>query len=267
MRYRSSKKDWKKTLQEKADIVAVAGGDGTLAKVLKELRGSGVPAALIPVGTANNVSRSLRISGDAREIVSGWRVGQRRPFDVGVVSDGDGELPFVESAGGGLFAQLMVEAREEVDRAGSLVGSEIDRALVHLRRQLEEASAADWQVEIDEVDRSGHYIGVEAMNIRHAGPSIPLARDADPGDGLLDVVLIRPDDRDALIEYIDQRLAQHEIKLPTLMTYRGTRIELEVVGVPMRIDDKVVEENGAKWSLTIEPGAVEILGAREAADR
>ncbi len=176
-------------------------------------------------------------------------------------------LPFAESAGGGLFAQLMVEASEEVDRAGSIVGHEIDRGLIHLRRQLEDAPSTAWRVTVDEVDRSGDYIAVETMNIRHAGPSIPIAPDADPGDGLLDVVLITSDERDELMDYIDQRLAQHEIRLPGLMIYRGTRIELAADGVPMRIDDKVVAQDGAQWSITIEPGAVQILGTNEAHGR
>ena len=264
MRYQSSKKDWKKALQEKADVVAIAGGDGTVAKVLKELCGSGTPAALIPIGTANNVARTLGIAGDAREIVAGWHLGESRPFDVGMVTTGKKKLSFVESAGGGLFAQLMIDAREEVDRAGSLVGGEIDRALVHLRRHVEEADAVQWKVEVDGIDRSGQFIAVEALNIRHAGPSIPVAPDAEVGDGVLDVVLIGPAEREALLDYIDQRLAQHEIKPPSFMTYRGKRVEIAVDGVPMRIDDKVVAEDGARWSIRVDAGAVTLLGTEAA---
>ena len=261
VRYQSTKKDWKKALQDKADVIVAAGGDGTAAKVLKALRGSGQRAALIPIGTANNVARTLAISGDAREIVAGWHLGDGRPFDVGVVDTGKLKLSFVESAGGGLFAQLMIEAGEHVDKAASLVGSELDRALFHLRRQVEEASTAPWKVKVDGIDRSGHFIAVEAMNIRHAGPSVPIAPDAEVGDGVLDVVLIRDDERDAMIDYIDQRLAQHEIKPPAFMTYRGNRIEMSVVGVPMRVDDKVVATDGGRWRITVDAGAVTLLGS------
>jgi len=176
------------------------------------------------------------------------------------VDAGDDKFVFLESAGGGLFAQLMVEAAQEVDKSGSLVGSELDRALVHLRRQVETAPEAQWKVEVDGVDRSGHYIAVEAMNIRHAGPSVPLAPDADVGDGLLDVVLIRPEDRDDLHDYIDKRLAQHEIRLPAFMVYRGSRISMSVDDVPMRVDDKVVAKAGGKWKVSVDPATVKILG-------
>ena len=260
VRYQSTKKDWKKALQEKADVIVAAGGDGTAAKVLKALRGSSKPAALIPIGTANNVARTLAISGDAREIVASWHLGESHAYDVGVVETDGAKLPFVESAGGGLFAELMVNAREQVDKAGSLVGSELDRALSHLRRQVEDVSAAAWKVEVDGIDRSGHYLAVEAMNIRHAGPSVPIAPDAEVGDGQLDVVFIREEERDAVIDYIDQRLAQHEIRPPAFMTYRGRRVELSVRGTPMRIDDNVVAADGGKWSITVDAGAVKLLG-------
>jgi len=267
VRYRSSKKDWRKGLQEKADVIAIAGGDGTVAKVLKELRGSELPAALIPIGTANNVARTLGVSGDAREIVAGWDRDESHAFDVGLIADGDRELLFVESAGGGLFAQLMIDASAEVDKAGSLVGSEMDRALIHLRRQIEEAPVPEWKVEVDGISRSGHFIAVEAMNIRHAGPSIPIAPDAETGDGLLDVVFIREDERDALVDYIDQRIAQHEIRPPAFMTFRGKHVEMSVRGAPMRIDDKVVADDGARWSISVDAGAVSILGAPGATAR
>jgi diacylglycerol kinase family enzyme len=261
VRYRSTKKDWKRALHDKSDLVVIAGGDGTVAKVLRELRGSGMPAGLIPIGTANNVARTLGISGDAREIVAGWQLGDDRPYDVGLADSGKRQMSFVESAGGGLLAQLMLDADEHVEKAGSLVGSELDRALHHLRRQVQEAPAAAWKVQVDGIDRSGHYIAVEAMNIRHAGPSVPIAPDAEVGDGILDVVLIRDEERDALMDYIDQRLAQHEIKPPAFMTYRGKRIELAVDRMPMRVDDRVVAEDGGTWRITVDPGAVTFLGA------
>src|SRR5688572_15501512 len=50
---------WKEVLKEPADLVVVAGGDGTVRKVFIELAGRGVPATLLPVGSANNIARSL----------------------------------------------------------------------------------------------------------------------------------------------------------------------------------------------------------------
>jgi len=60
VRYRSVKeKGWKKALKKKADLVVVAAGDGTVAKVARRMVGRGVPLSVLPSGTANNIARTL----------------------------------------------------------------------------------------------------------------------------------------------------------------------------------------------------------------
>ncbi|HET6777371.1 MAG TPA: diacylglycerol kinase family protein, partial [Gemmatimonadales bacterium] len=62
------------------DRVIVAGGDGTLNAVLQGLVGTDLPLGILPLGTANNLARTLRIptslpeaaevaAGDARRAV------------------------------------------------------------------------------------------------------------------------------------------------------------------------------------------------------
>ena len=49
--------------------------------------GRGVPLALVPMGTANNISRSLGVAGVSLEQqVIGWDTARRTIFDVGVAS-------------------------------------------------------------------------------------------------------------------------------------------------------------------------------------
>jgi diacylglycerol kinase (ATP) len=58
--YRSTKnKGWKRALKKRADVVIVAGGDGAVAKVAAKLINRGKPLAILPLGTANNLARSL----------------------------------------------------------------------------------------------------------------------------------------------------------------------------------------------------------------
>jgi len=47
VKYQSSKeKDWKKALRKRCDVIAVAGGDGTVGKVARRLVGSPTPIAI-----------------------------------------------------------------------------------------------------------------------------------------------------------------------------------------------------------------------------
>jgi diacylglycerol kinase (ATP) len=55
----TKKKGYKQALREKWDRVIIAGGDGTVARAVRDLRDRRIPIAILPMGTANNVARSL----------------------------------------------------------------------------------------------------------------------------------------------------------------------------------------------------------------
>lgn len=261
VRYVSTKKEWKKALSRPADLAVAAGGDGTAAKVLKAVAGTGMPVALMPIGTANNIGRSLGIAGrHLRDMVAGWKGGTRRQFDVGAVRFGHGgrEL-FVEACGGGPFATAIQRGKAEVEHGSPFAGNEIDRALSFNRSLMETAPVQRWSVQVDGRDYSGDYIGVEVMNIRFAGPSVPLAREADSSDGLLDVVFLKDSDRPQLIDYLDRRLAHDETTLPRLDTVRGTLINLEPPSGVLRVDDGLEDDVRGPAEISLMPGAVTVL--------
>jgi len=50
-----------KMLADPGEVVVVAGGDGTVGKVAKNLIGKGPAIAVLPMGTANNIATTLGI--------------------------------------------------------------------------------------------------------------------------------------------------------------------------------------------------------------
>ncbi len=54
--------EWHAALVDPGDLVAVAGGDGTVGAVAGRLVGRHVPIAVLPVGTANNISKTLGLA-------------------------------------------------------------------------------------------------------------------------------------------------------------------------------------------------------------
>jgi diacylglycerol kinase family enzyme len=79
---------------------------------------------------------------------------------------------------------------------------------------------------VDGDDLSGELLAVEAMNIGQMGPNLPLSPQAEPGDGLLDVVLVREEDRSNLVAYLSARLRELDPALPGLRRTRGEQIVL-----------------------------------------
>src|SRR5918992_1693900 len=67
-------KRWKDALEDPGDLVVVAGGDGTTAKVAKRLAGRGVPLAILPAGAAKNIARSLALDAPLEELIAQWSV-------------------------------------------------------------------------------------------------------------------------------------------------------------------------------------------------
>lgn len=266
LRVASTDGAWESALQQRADLVVAAGGDGTARKVALALAGSGTPFAVLPFGTANNIGKTLGVVGDAREIIADWRDAAPRLLDLGVARIGEREERFVESAGAGLFADLIRTGAALVEDAALFVGRETDRAL-HLFATMAAAEPArDWRIEVDGHDHSGRYVVVEALNIRFGGPNIPLALDADPGDGVLDLVLVGEPDRERLVAYARSRLATASATLGPLPVVRGRTIRIDVPPrVPVHVDDEAFDAPGgepARLELRVLAGACRFLPAR-----
>jgi diacylglycerol kinase (ATP) len=169
-------------------------------------------------------------------VIDGWATGSRRQFDVpGVVIDGTGRR-FVEGTVGGVFAELLVRT-ERSDPHGKTSPLLWDR----FGEVLDTARAEPWLIDIDGDAATVEVIGVHAMNVGYTGPGVPIAPQADPHDGLVDVVLIGRDDAAPLERYARARRAGRQQSLPTLRTLRGRTVELiPPLLHPLVVDDRVV---------------------------
>jgi len=254
--------DWLASLDDPADLVVVAGGDGTVGRVAKALVGRELPFTALPLGTANNISRTLGLAQTpVAELVDRWRDARTVRFDVGVVRGPWGVCHFVEGFGAGLFACTMPEA-DASRTLGGLTETEakVAYALQMLRDRLAECAPQALAVKLDGRDLSGDYVLVEAMNMQYVGPNLYLAPDCDLRDGLLDVVLVPFAERARLLRYLSDW--QNGILWPPeLSTHRGKRLELEWTGYEVHIDDRVWPERG---SAPPPRGQIEVTVQRDA---
>jgi diacylglycerol kinase (ATP) len=85
---------------------------------------------------------------------------------------------FVESTGGGIFAEVLARAKRTRGDPGAQ--DKVELGLRLLREVVKEAPSCRWELELDGVDLSGDLLAIEAMNVRETGPNVLLAPDADP---------------------------------------------------------------------------------------
>jgi diacylglycerol kinase (ATP) len=163
--YQSIKgRGWKQASKTPVDVVIAAGGDGTVHKTAWQIMDNGIPLAILPLGTANNLARSLGFTGSVDDILQSLHSGKSRSFDVGVARRASRPGCFLEAAGGGLFADYF-SAAEANEKEGASREEELTARLSLLRELSLDYPARHWRMNIDRKDISGRYILWGAMNI------------------------------------------------------------------------------------------------------
>ena len=181
-------------LAQGATMVMAAGGDGTVRAVAEGLRDTGVPMALLPSGTGNLLARNLDIHfTHLAETVDLAFNGVDRKIDLGLASivreNGDSEEHvFLVMAGLGLDAKMIAKTNVKLKKAVGWLAY-VDA----IGRSLPEIKAVKLKVSIDgETPRA---VNVHTIIIGNCGKlpgGILLLPDAQPDDGVLDFVALRP---------------------------------------------------------------------------
>ncbi|HTR59919.1 MAG TPA: diacylglycerol kinase family protein [Casimicrobiaceae bacterium] len=228
-------------LAEPADVVAVAGGDGTIAAIAQLMQGRDTPIAPLPIGTANNIATALGLADlSFEEQIFGWERARPVRFDVGMARGPWGSRAFIEGFGVGLLSHAMKAPHRHKEPDASMA-----HARLALREALERLPAVELEASLDGRDCSGRYIAVEAMNIGWIGPNLKLVARADPGDQHLDVVLVSEAQRDVLREGLaaEENGDAWPRELPAV---RGRRLEIRHSESGMHIDGEVWPADGCE---------------------
>ena len=258
---------WVGAVNAFADVVAAAGGDGTVEEVAGAVAGRHLPIAVLPLGTANNISRALgQADVPLEDLVAGWAGARRQPFDIGVARGPWGARYFLEGVGTGLLADGMAEIkqgsagpiRELADANGRMAAA---RGLFQRRRDTIAAMCLD--LSLDGRDLSGEYLLFEVLNFGTVGPNLRLAPQADPCDGLLDVVLVDEPHRRDLAAHLSTSPSDR-VRAPALPVYQGRHATVSCRSCSIHLDDEVWTEHCTGGDpiivdLTVEPKALTFL--------
>lgn len=237
--------------------VYVAGGDGTVRRVACALAGRpGVVLAPIPLGTANNVARSLDLEGRPQEILERYRHARPAPLDLGRVRAPWGEDLFLEACGCGAFAHALAEYGPEEGKSPL-------RAVQALVRTLGGFTPLPLALEVDgETQPAAPLALLEIMNARATGPRLQLAPQADLGDGRLNVVQIDAEKLDGALAYLAALARGTLAELPSVESHTAGQIDIPYLGQVFHVDDQVrPAQPGATGTVSVSlwAGALQVL--------
>ena len=248
--YQSTKdKRYKDALRKKWDLVIVAGGDGTVIRVAKNLRDRSIPLAILPLGTANNIASVLDlVDRDIDTIVANLAGAPRKQLDVGLARGPWGKRRFLEAVGFGTIAAAIAHAEGKEDKPKARKKTlGIDMGREELQEHLHEAEAIRFEVDVDGEVFAGDFLLVEVLNISRTGPALPMSFLAEPDDGQLDIVFLFKNDRAPMLKWLEDPEGQ----ICPATVRRGSEVRLKWEHGHARIDDRVYVEPKSPSSVKI----------------
>ena len=248
-RYFSSKDDdYKDALAETdVDIVIVAGGDGTVGKIARGPFNRATPLAILPLGTANNVARSLGIEGELEALVARLADASVKRLDVACATGPWGSRNFLESVGWGALAKVV-----DVGVSDASKGEKIARGRELFAEILEAATPSHLSLDADGRQIEGDFVFAEILNIGMTGPRVLISPSAKPGDQLLDIVYLTAARKQEMIDWLRSAPEATPILLDEI---KAQKVTLVWTDGPLRVDDEVFDppELPSQVHIEIEP--------------
>lgn len=218
-----------------AGAVVAVGGDGTLHAALQALAGTGVPLGIIPAGTGNDLAAGLGVPvtplAAAEAAAGALRAGTATPADLARVRGPDGSTRWY---GGVLAAGFDAIVNDRANRMRWPRGDLRYDLAIFL--ELLRLRARRYLVELDGTAHQFDAVLVAVGNTRAYGGGIRICPDADPTDGLLDVVVGEAMGRLTLTRLRPRAYRGTHLAHPLVTAYRARQIRLVADGITSYAD-------------------------------
>jgi diacylglycerol kinase (ATP) len=237
---------WILAHRDAADLVIIGGGDGTLNAAAESLVEARLPLGILPLGTANDLARTLAIPVDPIEASRVIVEGHTHRIDLGRVNG----KHFFNVASMGLSVHVARELGVEVKRRWGVLGYPLT-----LWRALGQHQSFRAEIGCNGRRARVRTIQISVGNGRHYGGGMTIAADAAIDDGMLDVVSVAPQRLLELIVNLPAfRWGRHE-KAPRVGHWRCREIEIRTVrSMPINTDGEVTTQTPA--TIAVVPEAI-----------
>jgi YegS/Rv2252/BmrU family lipid kinase len=246
-----------------ASLVVAVGGDGTLSEVVNGLmRAGGEPElATIPLGTGKDFVRTYSIPSRFDDAVRVALAGHARRIDVGRVAyrtwAGESAERFVANVGSVGMSAAVAQRANGMSKA---LGGRTTFFYALVRVFLE------WQntvvdVELDDEKRSGRMHDVVVANGRYHGGAMKLAPEAEPDDGLFDVLLIGDVNKLDFVTTAPKLYRGTHLAHPKVDLVRARTVAVEAAEpLPIELDGEQVGTTPVRFEIVRSAIAIRVPG-------
>ena len=238
-----------------AALVAI-GGDGTVHRALQAVAGTAVPLGVVPAGTGNDFAVGTGVPGkvsEAAEAITAALLGRRdHPIDLARIERAG--LP-ERWFGAVLAAGIDALVNERANRMRWPRGPR--RYDLAIALELMRPRPRVYELLLDDIDHGFEGTLVAVGNCASYGGGMRILPDADPTDGLLDVVIAEPLGRAALVRLKPRMRRGTHVTDPRVRVFRARRVRLRSEGVIGYADGERV--GPLSFEITCVAGAVRLL--------
>jgi diacylglycerol kinase (ATP) len=239
------------TAAEEYHAVVAAGGDGTVAAVVNDLRAA-LPVAVLPLGRENLFARWLGVPRDPEALARSVARGRVRRIDLGRAN---GRL-FVLMAGVGFDAEVVGRMARWRTRDGRL--RRVTRA--SYARPILAALGRYTFPRLDLQAPEAYASGVQALvaNVPVYAAGLRVAPRARADDGILDWVMLTRPGRAPLVRYVVAAWRDRLAGRPDVLTGRADRVRIvSSTPVPVQLDGDPAGLTPVE--ITVQPAALVVI--------
>jgi diacylglycerol kinase (ATP) len=252
----AAEKACQRAVAEGIGALVVVGGDGTVHRAVQAVAGTRVGFGVVPAGTGNDFAAGTGVPTDpltaASAIADAVRAGRSTAVDLARVTTARGEVRWF---GAVLAAGFDAVVNERANRMRWPRGPR--RYDVAIVLEMARLRSRRYSLVLDGVDHGFTGVLVAVGNCRSYGGGMLICPDADPTDGLLDVVVAAPLGRGALVRLKPRLRRGTHVSDPRVTSYRASEVR---IGAP----EIVAYADGERLAalplvVSCEPGAVRLL--------
>lgn len=236
----------------------MVGGDGSINEVVNGIGGaSNVELGVIARGTGWDFIRTFDIPRDLDKAIDVALDGDVRQIDLGVVSfrswaGVDARWYFANVASAGISGAIAKRANESSKALGGKISYYWSTLAVFFGWQ-----TGDMTVTIDDETRGGRMIDVVVANGRYLGGGMMMCPEAEPDDGLLDVLLIGDVTKRDLLFVLPKTYKGKHLPHPRLEQLRGRVVTIDAPEpLPIELDGEQPGTTPARFELV--PNALRV---------